>query len=147
MLSADAATVQALRGDVALQIARHLTRVGRSQVNAAKQLDIPQPTLSKIMNGRVSELSLELLIRIAVRAGLPVLLQTGQVPEEAGAFVAVGNAKPAARQPSRVGEEARNDLIADARRLTPGERLEAYFRHTELVTALHRGGQRAVKSR
>ena len=43
------------------------------------------------MHGRVSQLSLELLIRIAVRAGLPVVLQTGKDAEEAGVFV-VGRA-------------------------------------------------------
>jgi predicted XRE-type DNA-binding protein len=142
MPAADIATVQALRGDLALEIARHLMRAGHSQVSAARQLDIPQPTLSKIMNGHVSELSLELLIRIAVRAGLPVLLQTGQVPEEAGAFASVGHTRSEGRLPSRVGDDARNDLIANARQLSPGERLEAHFRHSELLTALHRGGQK-----
>jgi predicted XRE-type DNA-binding protein len=142
MPPADVATIQALREDLALQIARHLTREGHSQVSAAKLFDVPQPTLSKIMNGRVSELSLELLLRIAVRAGLPVLLQTGRAPAEAGAFVSVDRTASGGRNPSKVGDDARNDLIANARQLSPGERLEAHFRHTQLVTELHRGGQR-----
>ncbi len=68
-MTPDDATVQALRTDLALQISRCLTRRELTQVEAARRFDIPQPTLSKIVNGRVADLSLELLIRIAVRAG------------------------------------------------------------------------------
>src|SRR5688500_7949336 len=95
MPASDVATIQALRGDLALQISRCLRRRGLSQVAAARLLDIPQPTLSKIFNGHVDELSLELLVRIAVRAGLPVVMQTGDAPEEAGAYVFRQNATPA----------------------------------------------------
>jgi hypothetical protein len=76
-----------------------------------------------------------------VRAGLPVVLQTGTVPEEAGAFVSSHERAASARLPSKVADEARNDLIAQARRLSPAERLEAHVRHTELITALHRSGR------
>ena len=72
-----------MRSDVALQIARYVMRSAPTQLTAAKRLSIPQPTLSKIMHGRVTELSLELLIRIAVRAGMPLVLQTGRAPAEA----------------------------------------------------------------
>jgi predicted XRE-type DNA-binding protein len=142
-LSTDVATVQALRGDVALQIARFLDRQQLSQAAAAELLRIPQPTLSKIVNGRVSELSLELLIRIAVRAGLPLVLQTGAVPEEAGAFI--GGAVPNARQGtrSRLADDARDALLATARDMTPEQRLSAHVKHSELVTSLHRAGRRS----
>jgi predicted XRE-type DNA-binding protein len=148
-MKADDATIHALRSDLALQIARHVSRSGESQVRESKRLRIPQPTLSKIMNGRIEEVSLELLIRIAVRAGLPVVLQTGTVPEEAGVFVSMRDEEgDGARLPSRVAEEARDDLIEHARRLSPTERLEAHVRHTELVTALHRAGRaRSAKTR
>jgi predicted XRE-type DNA-binding protein len=147
-MSKDDATIHALRSDLALQIARHVARSGESQVRESKRLRIPQPTLSKIMNGRVEEVSLELLIRIAVRAGLPVVLQTGTVPEEAGAFVSLRERAAGARLPSKIAEQAQEDLIAQARRLSPAERLEAHVRHTELVTALHRGGRgRGVRAR
>jgi predicted XRE-type DNA-binding protein len=134
------ATIQALRSDLALQIARHIRRSEQSQVAAAKRLGIPQPTLSKIMNGRVTELSLELLIRIAVRAGLPLVLQTGKVPAEAGAFVS-GAATPERIPRSKLADEARDALTQSARRLTPEQRLEAHLKHSELVTALHNAGQ------
>jgi predicted XRE-type DNA-binding protein len=136
----DLATVAALRSDVALQIARSVARTGESQVTASARLGIPQPTLSKIVNGRVTELSLELLIRIAVRAGLPVVLQTGRDASEAGAFVTGGPAIGRVSQ-SRVGAEAQGALVASARRLTPEQRLEAHLRHSELVTALHHAGR------
>lgn len=140
--SRDAQTIQALRGDVALQISRFLTRERLSQAAAAKLLRIPQPTLSKVVNGRVSELSLELLIRIAVRAGLPLVLQTGATPEEAGAFLA--GAVPDSRQGTRskLADEARDALAATARDMTPEQRLLAHVKHSELVTSLHRAGRR-----
>jgi predicted XRE-type DNA-binding protein len=146
MLAPDFATVRALRADLALQIARHVARSGETQIAAARRLSIPQPTLSRIAQGRVEELSLELLIRIAVRAGLPVVLQTGKTPAEAGAYVSVTgtsaatDSTAAGRRPSRLGEQARKESVEMARRLTPEQRLEAYARHNELVASLHRAG-------
>jgi predicted XRE-type DNA-binding protein len=135
------ATIQALRSDLALQIARFIRRHGHNQLEAARQLAIPQPTVSKIMNGRVSELSLELLIRVAVRAGLPVVLQTGKVPEEAGVFVSGMHRAERSGVRSRVAESARNALLDAARQLTPEQRLQTHVKHSELVDALRRAGQ------
>src|SRR5215472_5224657 len=106
-LSPDTATVQALRSDVALQLARLVHRMGATQVIAAKQLGLPQPTLSKIINGRVSDVSLELLVRVAVRAGLPLTLQTGHVPQEAGAFSSTTHSRSTRVYPSKLGDAAR----------------------------------------
>lgn len=135
------ATIQALRSDLALQIARLIKRHGYNQPEAARQLAIPQPTVSRIMNGRVSELSLELLIRIAVRAGLPVVLQTGKVPEEAGVFVSGVHRTQRSGVRSRVAESARDALLDAARQLTPEQRLQTHVKHSELVDALRRAGQ------
>jgi predicted XRE-type DNA-binding protein len=144
MLAPDIATVQALRSDLALQISRCLQRRELSQMAAAKLLDIPQPTLSKIVNGRVGELSLELLIRIAVRAGLPVVMQTGDAPEEAGAYVSRKNAAPVHSPPkSRLAQSAREALIEAARRLTPEQRLNAMLEQSRLVSQLHIAGRKA----
>lgn len=139
----DVATIQALRGDVALQISRFLARQQLSQAAAAKSLQIPQPTLSKIVNGRVAELSLELLIRIAVRAGLQLVLQTGAAPQEAGAFVGGGVARAPQRMRSKLADEARDAMLATARDMTPEQRLHAHLKHSELVTSLHRAGRRS----
>jgi predicted XRE-type DNA-binding protein len=142
-MDADAATIQALRSDLALQIARFIKGQGRNQTEAARQLAIPQPTVSKIMNGRVSELSLELLIRVAVRAGLPVVLQTGKVPEEAGVFLSGVRRAEHSGMRSRVAESARDALLATARQLTPEQRLRTHLEHNELVHAFHRAGEAA----
>jgi predicted XRE-type DNA-binding protein len=147
MVPPDVATIQALRSDVALQVARWIRRRGLNQLAAAKLLDVPQPTLSKIVNGRVADLSLELLIRIAVRAGLPVVLQTGQVPEEAGAYVSSEQAPASGRPVSRLADRARDSLVESTRRLTPEQRLDAFLEHSQLVSALHEAGRSAEAAR
>jgi predicted XRE-type DNA-binding protein len=140
-LAPDLVTIETLRSDLALQISRCLQRRQLTQVAAAKLLDVPQPTLSKIANGRVAELSLELLIRIAVRAGLPVVLQTGDVPEEAGVYLSgarsSGSANP---QTSKLAVGARDSLNASARKLTPEQRLNAMLQQSQLVSQLHQAG-------
>lgn len=141
--SDDLVTIRALRADVALQIARFIRARGLSQAAAARLLDVPQPTLSKIVNGRVNELSIELLIRIAVRAGLPLVLQTGTVPAEAGAYVSGPVPVPGAGARSRLADRTRDDLLVAARALTPEQRLNAHLEHSELVTGLRRAGARA----
>ena len=147
-LPPDIETVQALRSDLALQISRCLHLRQLTQVEAARLLDIPQPTLSKIVNGRVADLSLELLIRIAVRAGLPVVLQTGDVPQEAGAYVSRKSAAPAASSPtSKLAESARDAMIEVARKLTPEQRLNAMLEQTQLVSQLQAAGRKAQGAR
>lgn len=140
MTHPDEAAVQALRSDLALQIARHVGRDGLTQVAAARRLAIPQPTLSKIMRGQVQAVSLELLLKVAMRAGLSVVLQTGRDAAEAGVYVSgVPTAKPARIQ-SRLAEEARLAVSESVRSLSPEQRLEAQLKHSELVMALHRAG-------
>lgn len=147
MLPADVATVRALRLDVAHQIARHAKHLRISQVAAARQLGIPQSTLSKIVNGRILDLSLELLIRVTVLAGLPITLQTGRAPEEAGAFVS--ESWPAGSRPhaSALSDQARDSLTRSERALTPAQRLEAFLEHNQLLAELHTAGRRVETER
>jgi predicted XRE-type DNA-binding protein len=140
MTHPDQATVQALRSDLALQIARHVGRDGHTQVVTAKRLAIPQPTMSKIMRGQVEAVSLELMLKIAVRAGLCVVLQTGKDPAEAGVYVSGVTTSNHAPIKSRLAEEARHAVSESIRSLAPEERLEAHLKHSELVTELHRAG-------
>ena len=145
-LAPDSAAIQRLRSDVALQLARYTHRMRVTQITAAKQLGLPQPTLSKIINGRVSDLSLELLIRAAVRAGLPLTLQTGLAPQEAGAFSSSTRSSRASQ--SKLGDAARQSLIqSESSRLTPSQRLEAFLEHSQLVCALHEAGRVAEAQR
>jgi predicted XRE-type DNA-binding protein len=146
MLSRDEATIQSLRRDLALQISRLAQHMGGTQMAIAKQLGVPQPTLSKIMNGRVSDLSIELLLRVAVRADLPVTLQTGRIPEEAGAFVS-GITRESRPSRSKLAEQARESRLESERRLTPSQRLEAFLEHNQLLAALQEAGRAAQKTR
>jgi predicted XRE-type DNA-binding protein len=148
MLLPDEATIQSLRRDLALQVSRAVRQLGVTQVLAAKQLGVPQPTLSKLINGRVDNLSIELLIRIAVRAGLSLTLHTGAVPEEAGVFVSISDQNtPAKRRRSQLADDARRSLEVSGRRLTPSERLEAFLEHNQLLAELHQAGREAEKLR
>jgi transcriptional regulator with XRE-family HTH domain len=112
-----------------------------TQTQAAEKLGIPQPTLSKIANGRTEELSLELLIRIAVRLGLPLVLQTGTAPEEAGVFVRAQPVESTGAR-SKLAEGAHKALAESARHLSPEARLDAVLEHGRLVTALRDAGRR-----
>ncbi|MGB6310227.1 MAG: XRE family transcriptional regulator [Steroidobacteraceae bacterium] len=146
MLSPDQATIQSLRRDIALQISRLAKGMGGTQMAAARQLGVPQPTLSKITNGRVSDLSIEFLIRVAVRAGLPITLQTGRVPEEAGAFISRRAREPRASH-SKLADKARETLMDSERRLTPTQRLEAFLEHNQLLGTLQQAGRAAERAR
>ncbi len=140
MDAADTATIYALRSDLALQLTRLAKRQGRSQVDTARQWGIPQPTLSKIMTAQVTALSLELLLRIAARARLPVTLQTGDEPTEAGVFVT--GVPPTDRViRSKLADEARAPLASSASHLTAEQRLNAHLEHCQWVTALLQAGQ------
>jgi predicted XRE-type DNA-binding protein len=139
----DLETVHALRSDVALQIARYTERLGISQLAAAKQLDVPQPTLSKIVNGHTSDLSLELLLRIAVRAGLRMTLQTGLIPQEAGAFVSASRLASARAFPSKIATRTHASLKESLRGMTAPQRLEAFLEHNQLASELRETGRAA----
>lgn len=142
-MTTDDEAINALRSDVALQIARVIARTDATQPAAARRLGIPQPTLSNIENGRVSGISLELLLRIAARAGLPISLHTGRTPEEAGAFVSsILRAAPSSPR-SRVGAAARESVTQAERRLTPSQRLEAFLEHNQHLASLYQAGRAA----
>jgi predicted XRE-type DNA-binding protein len=143
----DEATVKLIRCDLALQIARVARRAGDTQTIAAQRLGIPQPTLSKIINGRVSDLSIEFLLRVAVRAGMAITLQTGHDAAEAGAFLSGLRRQGLQAPSSRLAEEARRSLIQSVQRLSPTERLEAFAEHNELLHAIHQAGRTAQQPR
>ena len=61
-----------IRSELAARLEQHIERKGWSQRAAARALRIPQPTISKIVNGDIDRLSIEFSIKLIVRAGLPV---------------------------------------------------------------------------
>ena len=143
----DDATIKSLRSDVALHVARFAQRSGLTQIAVARQLGVPQPTVSKIINGRVSDLSIEFLIRVAVRAGLSIALHTGHVPEEAGAVLCAASGRASRASHSRLASQARESVMQSARRLSLSERLEAFLEHNQLLSTLHEAGRIAERER
>lgn len=68
----DEAAAMHIRVQLALTLEQHIVNEGWSQVQAAKALGVPQPTISKVVNGNTDKLSIEYLVKMLVRAGLPV---------------------------------------------------------------------------
>ena len=66
-----------IRSQLAAALEHHINRKGWSQTEAAKALKVPQPTISKIVNGNIEKLSIEFLIKLMVRADLPVRISGG----------------------------------------------------------------------
>ncbi|MGH8228284.1 MAG: helix-turn-helix domain-containing protein [Steroidobacteraceae bacterium] len=67
-----------IRSQLAAVLEQYLERKGGTQVAAARALKVPQPTISKIVNGKIERLSIEFLIKLMVRAGLPVEISGGR---------------------------------------------------------------------
>lgn len=129
-MAPDEQTILNLRRDLSLQIARHVRRARKSRAVMADRLGIPVLTLRHILHGRLGSVSLDHLIRIAVRARLKFVLQVGREPSEAGAFVQF--ARNGARTKSQLQpscEPTRSIVSA----LTPSERLAVQLRLSELL--------------
>ena len=67
-----------IRSQLAAALEHHIDRKGWSQTEAARALRVPQPTISKIVNGNIEKLSIEFLIKLMVRADLPVRISGGR---------------------------------------------------------------------
>jgi len=76
--SREEATALHIRSQLAATLEHYITRKGWSQAEAAKTLKVPQPTISKIVNGNIEKLSIEFLVKLAVRVGLPVNVSAGR---------------------------------------------------------------------
>jgi transcriptional regulator with XRE-family HTH domain len=143
-LPSDEAAIVNLRRDLALQLSRAVKKLGLTQSVAATRLNLPQPTLSKIINGQTDSLSIEFLIRVAIRAGVSLTLLFSDVPEEAGAHLTNRNARSSTRGTSRLADEARDSIEAANRRLTPSQRLQAFLEHNQLLAELNRAGRKTA---
>lgn len=64
------AEVMKLRTEVMIRTAQHLKERGWTQAEAARQLGITQPRVSRLIKGKVEDLSLDMLLTLAARAGL-----------------------------------------------------------------------------
>lgn len=75
--SEDEAIERAIRAEIAARIEILITARRMTQRQAANLFRVPQPTISKIVNGRLANLSLAFLIRMLIRAGLPFEIRRG----------------------------------------------------------------------
>jgi len=64
------AEVMKLRIEVMIRTAQQLKARGWTQVEAARQLGITQPRVSRLIKGKVEDFSLDMLLTLAARAGL-----------------------------------------------------------------------------
>ncbi|MBS7350821.1 MAG: XRE family transcriptional regulator [Comamonas sp.] len=64
------AEVMKLRTEVMMHTAQWLKEQDWTQAEAARQLGITQPRISRLIEGKVEDFSLDMLITLAARAGL-----------------------------------------------------------------------------
>ncbi|WP_295401379.1 helix-turn-helix transcriptional regulator [uncultured Thiocystis sp.] len=64
------AEVLKLRAEVMIRTAEQLKVRGWTQAEAARQLGITQPRVSRLIKGKVEDFSLDMLLTLATRAGL-----------------------------------------------------------------------------
>jgi len=64
------AEVMLMRTDLMITLRRHIEAQGWTQKEAAKILGITQPRVSKLLRRKFDEFSLDMLVTLAVKAGL-----------------------------------------------------------------------------
>jgi predicted XRE-type DNA-binding protein len=77
-----------IRSQLAAALEYHIERKGWSQTEAARALKVPQPTVSKIVNGNIEKLSIEFLIAFD---SLAVWFMAVGVPKSANLGAATEN--------------------------------------------------------
>jgi predicted XRE-type DNA-binding protein len=82
-LANDTATAEAWRSDFARLIRESFSRSQMSQVAFAKRIGVKQSVVSRIINGRIASLSVEFLLKIAVRLETRGIATWGPSPDEA----------------------------------------------------------------
>ena len=102
--SLEQATVLYIRSQLAAALEHHIDRKGWCQAEAARALKVPQPTISNIVDGSIDKLSIEFLVKLMVRVGLPVNVSGGVSPSLA-----------ARTRSLRCGHEVGIEPVADAR--------------------------------
>jgi len=63
-----------IKSSIAIAIEQEIKARGLRQIEAAKLMDIKQPDVSNIINGRLKDFSIERLIRLLDKLGLDVKL-------------------------------------------------------------------------
>jgi predicted XRE-type DNA-binding protein len=64
-----------LRSELMIGIERHIKQQKWTQAQAAKLLGVTQPRVSNLMRGKINAFGLDLLVKMAVAAGLRVSMK------------------------------------------------------------------------
>ncbi|MGB4859835.1 MAG: XRE family transcriptional regulator [Dokdonella sp.] len=64
------AEVMKLRAEVMIKMEQHIKAQGWTQIEAAKRLGISQPRVSSLTKGKTKDFSLDMLVTLAMRAGM-----------------------------------------------------------------------------
>jgi len=64
-----------LRSSLMLALKRYIQREGLTQIEAAKLFGVTQPRISNLIHGKINAFGLDLLVKMAVAAGLRVTLR------------------------------------------------------------------------
>lgn len=64
-----------LRSLLMIELERHIKRQGWTQAEAAKALGVTQPRVSNLMRGKINAFGLDLLVKMATKAGLRVSMK------------------------------------------------------------------------
>jgi predicted XRE-type DNA-binding protein len=70
LYDADQAAEMEIRSTLMIGLSKWLEQSGSTQAAAAKALGVTQARISEIKSGKISRFSLDLLVRLAARAGL-----------------------------------------------------------------------------
>ncbi len=73
------ATALHIRAQLSTTLEHHIEQKRWTQTAAARALKVPQPTIRKIVSGTIEKLSIEFLIKLMVRTGLPVGIAGGRI--------------------------------------------------------------------
>jgi len=64
-----------LRSSLMLALKRYIQREGLTQTEAARLFGVTQPRISNLIHGKINAFGLDLLVKMAVAAGLRVTLR------------------------------------------------------------------------
>jgi predicted XRE-type DNA-binding protein len=64
-----------LRSELMVVLTRHIKAEGLTQSQAAKLLGVTQPRVSNLMRGKINSFGLDMLVKMAVAAGLRVSMK------------------------------------------------------------------------
>ena len=74
----EAAASMTMRSDLLIALSEHVKGWKITQSEAAKRLGVTQPRLNDLLRGRINNFSLDAMVTLARKAGLPVKMTIGE---------------------------------------------------------------------